>query len=143
MVFGFSIAVTAVPSVYQCADMHRMALGFGIELPSRRQDSVYWLRSSVFIGLPWPKNTLGILELSRRVAVVLMRDRIARPRPLRLFPARSRRCWWLSARHRLRAVGRLPSAGRAPRVRRRVGSIAACGPHGLNRREARRTDACP
>src|SRR5712691_11465338 len=63
MVFGLSIAVTAVPSVYQCADTHRMALGFGIELPSRRQDSVYWLRSKVFMGLPWPKNTTGILDL--------------------------------------------------------------------------------
>src|SRR6266849_1291833 len=62
MVFGFSIAVTAVPSVYQCADTHRMALGFGIDLPSWRQASVYWLRSSVFIGLPWPKNTTGILD---------------------------------------------------------------------------------
>src|SRR5204863_1254455 len=62
MVFGLSIAVTAVPSVYQCADTHRIALGFGIELPRRRQDSVYGLRSRVFTGLPWPKNTTGILD---------------------------------------------------------------------------------
>src|SRR5258706_482322 len=62
MVFGFPIAVTAVPSVYQCADTHRMALGFGIDSPSWRQASVYGLRSSVFIGLPWPKNTTGILD---------------------------------------------------------------------------------
>src|SRR6267154_2412270 len=63
MVLGSRIAVTAVPSVYQCADTHRMALGFEIELPSRRQASVYWLRSRVFMGLPWPKNTTGILDL--------------------------------------------------------------------------------
>src|SRR5258708_17421118 len=44
---------------------------FRSELPSHRQDSVYWLRSSVFIGLPCPKNTTGILEFSRRIAVVL------------------------------------------------------------------------
>src|SRR5258708_35643760 len=112
MGFGFSIAVTAVPSVYQCADMHRMALGFGMELPSHRQDSVYWLRSSVFIGLPCPKHTTGILEFSRRIAVVLLRDRIAGTRPLRLFPARSRACWGLSSRRRLRAVCRSPSTVR-------------------------------
>src|SRR5256885_14964159 len=71
MVFGLSIAVTAVPSVYQCADTHRMALGFGIELPSRRQDSVYGLRSRVFMGLPWPKNTTGILDLLRCIGMPL------------------------------------------------------------------------
>src|SRR5690349_3410221 len=65
MVRGLPIAVTAVPSVYQCADTHRMARGRGIDAPSRRQDSVYWLRSSVFIGLPCPKNTTGILGPSR------------------------------------------------------------------------------
>src|SRR6266705_6456214 len=69
MVFGLLIAVTAVPTVYQCADTHRIASGFGIELPRRCQDSVYWLRSSVFIGLPWPKNTTGILGPLRRIRV--------------------------------------------------------------------------
>src|SRR5438270_830726 len=71
MVFGLSIAVTAVPSVYQCADTDRMALGFGNELPSRRQDSVYGLRSRVFMGLPWPKNTTGILDLLRCIGMPL------------------------------------------------------------------------
>src|SRR6266705_1148102 len=71
MVFGLSIAVTAVPSVYQCADTHRMASGFGIESPSRRQDSVYWLRSKAFMGLPWPKNTTGILDLLRCIGMSL------------------------------------------------------------------------
>src|SRR5438034_4597056 len=61
MVFGFSIAVTAVPSVYQCAETHRIALGCGMDSPSFRHVSVYLLRSSVFIGLPCPKNTTGIL----------------------------------------------------------------------------------
>src|SRR5438874_2351328 len=71
MVFGLSIAVTAVPSVYQCADTHRMALGFGTELPRRRQDSVYGLRSRVFMGLPWPKNTTGILGFLRCIGIPL------------------------------------------------------------------------
>src|SRR6266849_1087219 len=71
MVLGLSIAVPAVPSVYQCADTHRMALGFGIDLPSFRQASVYWLRSKVFMGLPWPKNTTGILDPLRCIWVRL------------------------------------------------------------------------
>src|SRR3977135_2685407 len=63
MVLGSRLPGPPVPSVVQCADRHRMALGFEIELPSRRQASVYWLRSRVFMGLPWPKNTTGILDL--------------------------------------------------------------------------------
>src|SRR6266853_6496724 len=74
MVFGLPIAVTAVPSVYQCADTHKMALGFGIELPSRREDSVYWLRSRVFLGLPWPKKTTGILDLVRCMGCLYARS---------------------------------------------------------------------
>ena len=34
MVRGFGIAVTRVPSVSQCAEMHRIACGFGNALPS-------------------------------------------------------------------------------------------------------------
>src|SRR5689334_15491219 len=71
MVLGLRMAVTAVPSVYQCADTHRTALGFGMESPSRRQDSVYWLRPRVFMGLPWPKNTAGILDFLGCIAMRL------------------------------------------------------------------------
>src|SRR5258708_13222013 len=101
MVFGLSIAVTAVPSVYQCAYTHRTALGFGIELPSLRQDSVYWLRSNVFMGLPWPKNTTGILDRLRCIADAFTRDRTEGPLRLSLFPPRSRRCRRLPPPHPL------------------------------------------
>ena len=44
----------------QCAEIARITLGLGTAAPSRRQASVYWLRASVFIGLPWPKKMTGI-----------------------------------------------------------------------------------
>src|SRR3990170_362175 len=67
MVRGRSIAVTAVPRVVQCADTARIALGFGTDSPRRRQAAVYRFCSSVFIGLPCPKNTTGIRA---RLAVI-------------------------------------------------------------------------
>src|SRR3977135_4621439 len=63
MVLGSRIGVTAVPPVYPCVNTQTMPLGLQLEWPSRRQASVYWLRSRVFMGLPWPKNTTGILDL--------------------------------------------------------------------------------
>src|SRR5260221_975643 len=103
MVFGLLIAVTAVPSVYQCADTHRTAVGRGIDSPGRRHDSVYRLCSSVLIGLPWPKNTAGILD---PLGCTFMRDRTAGPRRPFLFLARFRQYRPLSARRPLRAAAR-------------------------------------
>jgi len=60
MVFGASVEVTAVPRVSQCADTQRIALGRGSSRPSTRQTRVSGLSSSAFIGLPWPKNTIGM-----------------------------------------------------------------------------------
>jgi hypothetical protein len=62
MVRGLSIAVTAVPRMYQCADTAKIAFGLGSDSPRRRQASVYWLWTSVFMGLPCPKNTAGIRD---------------------------------------------------------------------------------
>src|SRR5436190_12289919 len=97
MVFGFSIAVTAVPSVYQCAETHRIALGLGIDSPSFRQVSVYLLRSSVFIGLPCPKNTTGILEWAFVICGV-MPGGTAAIRRLRPFQAWFGAFWSVSPR---------------------------------------------
>src|SRR5258706_14065935 len=101
MVFGLLIAVTAVPSVYQCADTHRTALGLGIDSPSRRHDSVYRLCSSVFIGLPWPKNTAGLLD---PLGCTFMRDRTSGPRRPFFFLTRFRQHPPLSVRRPLRAA---------------------------------------
>ena len=60
IVFGLAIAVTAVPRVNQCAEIARIALGLGTFVPRLRQASVYRLRASVFIGLPWPKKMTGM-----------------------------------------------------------------------------------
>jgi len=48
--------------VYQCAENAQDRFGPRDGLAEARQVSVYLLRSSVFIGLPCPKNTTGILE---------------------------------------------------------------------------------
>jgi hypothetical protein len=48
--------------------MARIAFGLGAVAPSLRQASVYWLRASVFIGLPCPKKMTGMRAL---VAVLI------------------------------------------------------------------------
>src|ERR1700744_6151214 len=63
MVRGLGIAVTAVAPKYQWAEMARIALGRGNLRPKARQASVKPLRSSVFIGLPWPMKRAGILAM--------------------------------------------------------------------------------
>ena len=57
---GRGIAVMAVACTNQCAETTRMARGRGTDRPNARQASVYRLRSSAFIGLPWPKNAAGM-----------------------------------------------------------------------------------
>ena len=74
MVRGFSIAVTAVPGVHQCAEMASIALGLGTESPRRRQACVYWFCANAFIGLPCPKNTAGIRAVLSGICVVLVLD---------------------------------------------------------------------
>ena len=44
--------VTAVALVYQCAEITRIARGFGTAWPNARHASVYRFRSRAFIGLP-------------------------------------------------------------------------------------------
>src|ERR1700692_474312 len=48
--------------MYQCAEMHRMALGRGRLAPIVAHVSVYWLRDRAFIGLPCPKKMAGIRD---------------------------------------------------------------------------------
>ena len=60
MVRGRAIAVTATVGTYQCAETIRMARGRGKEAPMARQASVYRLRSSAFMGLPWPRKAAGM-----------------------------------------------------------------------------------
>ena len=63
MVRGRAMAVTAVALTYQWADTIRMARGRGTEAPKLRQASVKRLRSSAFIGLPWPRKAAGMAAL--------------------------------------------------------------------------------
>src|ERR1017187_1342011 len=60
MVRGLTMAVTAVKSVYQCAEMQRTARGRGNKRPTDCQALVKRLSSRAFIGLPWPMNRAGI-----------------------------------------------------------------------------------
>ncbi len=69
IVRGVAIAVTAVPRTYQCADTARIARGRGVRSPNARHASVCRLRSSVFIGLPWPRNTQGMRAFDPIIAV--------------------------------------------------------------------------
>src|SRR6476646_1502423 len=55
--------VTAVAPKYQCAETTRIARGRGSLRPRSRQAMVKPLRSSVFIGLPWPMNNAGMRPL--------------------------------------------------------------------------------
>src|SRR5262245_33803995 len=59
MVGGCAMAVTAVPRMYQCAEMARIAFGLPNLRPAADHASVCRLRSSVFIGLPCPRKTAG------------------------------------------------------------------------------------
>ncbi len=63
MVRGLAIAVTAVALTYQCAETIRIARGRGTEAPNDRHASVKRLRSSAFIGLPWPRKAAGMATL--------------------------------------------------------------------------------
>src|SRR5208337_787819 len=60
MVFGCSIAVTNVPRVSQCAEMQRMACGFGSSLPIAFHPLLNLFSSMAFIGLPCPTKSRGI-----------------------------------------------------------------------------------
>src|SRR5690349_1906656 len=108
MVRGEAIAVTAVALTYQCADTARIARGFGADAPKPRQASVKRLRSSAFIGLPWPRNAAGIV---RTAGMCILRSMIAShssnwlapqaPRTVQRTVARRRRncrCRWRSLR---------------------------------------------
>ena len=63
MVRGRAMAVAAVAPMNQCAEITSSARGCGSVCPSRRHALVKSLSSSVFIGLPWPMNSAGILSL--------------------------------------------------------------------------------
>src|SRR5215813_5313966 len=60
MVRGRSLPVTREPGTYQWADIETIARGRGRASPSFSQALLYALRSSAFIGLPWPMNSAGI-----------------------------------------------------------------------------------
>jgi 2-dehydropantoate 2-reductase len=51
--------VTPVPGTYQCAEMHRIAFGLGMEFAIADHPRVYALSASAFMGLPWPKKIAG------------------------------------------------------------------------------------
>src|ERR1700733_4460441 len=89
MVRGCGIAVTAVPSTYQWAEITRMARGLGTLAPRLRQAVVKRLDSIAFIGLPWPRNAEGIRE------GVAMSERLytSRHRPGRSSSVRTPRRW--------------------------------------------------
>ena len=54
------MAVTAVPLMYQCAEIASTARGRGRLAPNARHAAVKRLVSSVFIGLPWPMKAAGM-----------------------------------------------------------------------------------
>lgn len=70
MVRGFSIAVTKVPFVSQCAEMQRIALGRGIVSAIFRKPVTKSFSSMAFIGLPWPANRTGIGEVVSKERVI-------------------------------------------------------------------------
>src|SRR5262252_4747158 len=61
MVRGESMAVTAVPAMYQCAEIESTARGRGSFAPSAAQPRVQAFVCSAFIGLPCPRNSAGSL----------------------------------------------------------------------------------
>src|SRR5674476_1304587 len=60
MVGGLGIAVTNVPLVSQCAEIQRIAFGFGSVLPSSLQFCTNSFSLMAFIGLPRPIKSTGI-----------------------------------------------------------------------------------
>jgi hypothetical protein len=54
------MAVTAVPSVSQWAEMERIAFGRGSERASAFQPRVKAFSSNAFSGEPWPMKITGI-----------------------------------------------------------------------------------
>jgi hypothetical protein len=54
------MAVTAVSGTYQCAEIAKIALGFGMDAPMALHPSVYAFVWIAFIGFPCPKKIAGI-----------------------------------------------------------------------------------
>ena len=63
MTLGFSIEVTAEAFINQCAETAMIARGFGIDVANSDHALVNRFVSSVFIGLPCPINTAGIVAI--------------------------------------------------------------------------------
>src|SRR5262245_16872761 len=57
------MAVTAVLSIHQCAEIASTVAGRGISSPKRVQPCVYTFWETAFIGFPWPKKTTGIVGM--------------------------------------------------------------------------------
>src|SRR5215467_8602957 len=62
MVLGLRMCVIHVPSVIQCAETHRTALGRGSRFPSSPSVRVKGVSRRAFIGLPWPIKRTGIFS---------------------------------------------------------------------------------
>src|SRR5688572_859594 len=77
MVRGRCIAVTAVAPMNQWAETTRMPRGRGRLRPSLRHIRVYALLSSVFIGLPCPMNSEGIVAIFASSVGSMVRLRLA------------------------------------------------------------------
>jgi hypothetical protein len=60
IVYGFDIAVTETPAVYQCADIHKIVFGLGKFLANFYHTFVYELFYIAFVGDPCPINKAGI-----------------------------------------------------------------------------------
>src|ERR1035437_4400147 len=72
IVIGFCIAVTKVPFVSQCADIHKIALGVGNVFPISFHFLENSLSSIAFIGLPCPRNNTGICSILPGSSVSLL-----------------------------------------------------------------------
>lgn len=59
--------------MYQWAEIHKIADGFGISRPIAAQPRVQTLSCSAFIGLPCPKKIAGIFWVIKRVYIALIR----------------------------------------------------------------------
>lgn len=68
------MAVIFVPCVSQCADTHSIALGFGSDFPICCQCWLNTFCSMAFIGLPWPKNKMGICWVVANCSAILWRS---------------------------------------------------------------------
>src|SRR5215471_1435532 len=62
MVLGLRMCVIHVPSVIQCAETHRTALGRGSRFPSSPSVRVKGVSRRAFIVLPWPIKRTGIFS---------------------------------------------------------------------------------